>query len=144
MRVGAAVPRGPTACAVPPGTDGPACADHSSKYIFLLLVNVLLLLVGMFCEAGAAMVILAPILAPVAASFDVNLVHFGIIMMSNLAVGMVSPPVGVNLYVVCDSAKVKVEGMMRYLIIHFAVLIVDLLVITYVPTLSLLIPNLLK
>lgn len=73
-----------------------------------------------------------------------NLVHFGIIMMSNLAVGMVSPPVGVNLYVVCDSAKVKVEGMMRYLIIHFAVLIVDLLVITYVPTLSLLIPNLLK
>ena len=116
----------------------------SSKYIFLLLVNVLLLVVGMFCEAGAAMVILAPILAPVAASFDVNLVHFGIIMMSNLAVGMVSPPVGVNLYVVCDSAKVKVEGMMRYLIIHFAVLIVDLLVITYVPTLSLLIPNLLK
>ena len=79
-----------------------------SKYVFLLLVNVLLLLVGMFCEAGAAMVILAPLLAPVAASLGIDLVHFGIIMMANLAVGMVTPPVGVNLYVVWDSAKVKI------------------------------------
>lgn len=114
-----------------------------SKYVFLLLVNLLLLLVGMFCEAGAAMVILAPLLAPVAASLGVDLVHFGIIMMANLAVGMVTPPVGVNLYVVCDSAKVKIEGMMRYLLVFFAVLIIDLLVITFVPQLSLLLPNLL-
>ena len=114
-----------------------------SKYVFLLLVNVLLLLVGMFCEAGAAMVILAPLLAPVAASLGIDLVHFGIIMMANLAVGMVTPPVGVNLYVVCDSAKVKIEGMMRYLLVFFAVLILDLLVITFVPQLSLLLPHLL-
>lgn len=113
-----------------------------SKYVFLLLVNVLLL-VGMFCEAGAAMVILAPLLAPVAASLGIDLVHFGIIMMANLAVGMVTPPVGVNLYVVCDSAKVKIEGMMRYLLVFFAVLILDLLVITFVPQLSLLLPHLL-
>ena len=113
-----------------------------SKYVFLLLVNVLLL-VGMFCEAGSAMVILAPLLAPVAASLGIDLVHFGIIMMANLAVGMVTPPVGVNLYVVCDSAKVKIEGMMRYLLVFFAVLILDLLVITFVPQLSLLLPHLL-
>ena len=87
--------------------------------------------------------ILAPLLAPVAASLGIDLVHFGIIMMANLAVGMVTPPVGVNLYVVCDSAKVKIEGMMRYLLVFFAVLILDLLVITFVPQLSLLLPHLL-
>lgn len=72
----------------------------ASKYIFLLLVNVLLLFIGMFCEAGAAMVILAPLLAPVAQTLGIDLVHFGIIMMANLAIGMMTPPVGVNLYVV--------------------------------------------
>ena len=66
----------------------------ASKYIFLLLVNVLLLFIGMFCEAGAAMVILAPLLAPVAQTLGIDLVHFGIIMMANLAIGMMTPPVG--------------------------------------------------
>lgn len=70
----------------------------ASKYIFLLLVNVLLLFIGMFCEAGAAMVILAPLLAPVAQTLGIDLVHFGIIMMANLAIGMMTPPVGVNLF----------------------------------------------
>lgn len=65
-------------------------------------------------------------------------------MMTNLAIGMMTPPVGVNLYVVCDSANVKIEGMMKYLMRYFAVLIADLLIITYFPPLSLLIPTLLK
>ena len=115
-----------------------------SKYVFLLLINVMLLVVGMFCEAGAAMVILAPLLAPIAQTLGIDLIHFGIIMMTNLAIGMMTPPVGVNLYVVCDSANVKIEGMMKYLMRYFAVLIADLLIITYFPPLSLLIPTLLK
>ena len=110
----------------------------ASKYVFLLLVNVLLLIIGMFCEAGAAMVILAPLLAPVAQTLGIDLVHFGVIMMANLAIGMMTPPVGVNLYVVCDTAKVKIEGMMPYLIKFFLALIAGVLVITYVPQLSLL------
>lgn len=114
----------------------------ANKYVFLLLVNVLLLFIGMFCEAGAAMVILAPLLAPVAQALGINLVHFGIIMMSNLAIGMMTPPVGVNLYVVCDTAKVKIEGMFPYLIKYFLALVVGVLVITYVPQLSLLFVNL--
>ena len=114
----------------------------ANKYVFLLLVNVLLLFIGMFCEAGAAMVILAPLLAPVAQALGINLVHFGIIMMSNLAIGMMTPPVGVNLYVVCDTAKVKIEGMFPYLIKYFVALVVGILVITYVPQLSLLFVNL--
>ena len=110
----------------------------ASKYVFLLLVNVLLLIIGMFCEAGAAMVILAPLLAPVAQTLGIDLVHFGVIMMANLAIGMMTPPVGVNLYVVCDTAKVKIEGMMPYLIKFFLALIAGVLIITYVPQLSLL------
>ena len=114
----------------------------ASKYIFLLLVNVLLLFIGMFCEAGAAMVILAPLLAPVAQTLGIDLVHFGIIMMANLAIGMMTPPVGVNLYVVCDTAKVKIEGMFPYLVRYFAALVAGVLFITYVPQLSLLFVNL--
>ncbi len=113
-----------------------------NKYIFLLLVNILLLLIGMFCEAGAAMVILAPLLAPVAQALGIDLIPFGIIMMSNLAIGMMTPPVGVNLYVVCDTAKVKIEGMFPYLVKYFAALVAGILVITYVPQLSLLLVNL--
>lgn len=114
----------------------------SSKYIFLLLVNVLLLFIGMFCEAGAAMVILAPLLAPVALTLGIDLVHFGVIMMSNLAIGMMTPPVGVNLYVVCDTAKVKIEGMFPYLIKYFFALVAGVLIITYILQLSLLFVNL--
>lgn len=108
-----------------------------NKYVFLLLVNILLLIIGMFCEAGAAMVILAPLLAPVAQTLGIDLIHFGIIMMSNLAIGMMTPPVGVNLYVVCDTAKVKIEGMIPYLIKYFVALFFGILVITYVPQISL-------
>lgn len=114
----------------------------ASKYIFLLLVNVLLMFIGMFCEAGAAMVILAPLLAPVAQTLGIDLVHFGIIMMANLAIGMMTPPVGVNLYVVCDTAKVKIEGMFPYLVKYFLALVAGVLIITYVPQLSLLLVNL--
>lgn len=114
----------------------------ASKYIFLLLVNVLLLFIGMFCEAGAAMVILAPLLAPVAQTLGIDLVHFGIIMMANLAIGMMTPPVGVNLYVVCDTVKVKIEGMFPYLVKYFLALVAGVLIITYVPQLSLLLVNL--
>ena len=114
----------------------------SASTIFLLLVNLLLLFIGMFCEAGAAMVILAPLLAPVAKTLGIDLVHFGIIMMSNLAIGMMTPPVGVNLYVVCDTAKVKIEGMFKYLIRYFLALVAGVLFITYVPQLSLLFVNL--
>ena len=110
----------------------------TSKYIFLIIVNIMLLVIGMFCEAGAAMVILAPLLAPIASQLGINLIHFGIIMMTNLAIGMMTPPVGVNLYVVTDVAKVKIEGMMKYLMVYFAILVVDLLIITYCPPLSLL------
>ena len=108
-----------------------------SAFTFLLMVNVLLFIVGMFMETLAAIIILAPILAPVAIQFGVDPVHFGLIMVVNLATGMVTPPVGVNLFVVCEVAKLRIDQLMRPLLIFLGVLIVDILIVTYIPALSL-------
>ncbi|PWJ17059.1 TRAP transporter large permease [Jannaschia seohaensis] len=104
---------------------------------FLLLVNIFLLIVGMFMETFAAIVILGPILSPIAVSYGIDPVHFGLIMIVNLAVGMVTPPVGVNLFIACGIARISMEQLMRPLSVFLAVLIANLLIITYVPSISL-------
>lgn len=104
--------------------------------VFLLIVNVSLFLIGMFLETLAAIIILAPILAPAAAQFGIDPVHFACIMVVNLAVGMVTPPVGVNLFVACQVADVRMEQLMRPLFLFLSVLILDVMIITYVPALS--------
>lgn len=109
-----------------------------SAFTFLLLVNALLFIVGMFMETLAAIIILAPILGPVAMSFGIDPLHFGIIVVVNLAVGMVTPPVGVNLFIACEIAGLRIDQLIRPLLIFLAVLIVDILVISYVPALSLM------
>ena len=105
--------------------------------LFLLLVNVFLLIVGMFMETFAAIIILGPILAPIAVSYGIDPVHFGLIMIVNLAVGMVTPPVGVNLFIACGIARVTMEQLMRPLAVFLMILIANLMVITYVPGISL-------
>lgn len=104
--------------------------------VFLLIVNVLLLFTGMFVETLAAIIILAPILAPAAVAYGIDPVHFGTVMIVNLAIGMVTPPVGVNLFVVCQVARIRLEQLVRPLLIFLAVLMVDVIVITYVPFLT--------
>jgi len=104
---------------------------------FLLLVNIFLLIVGMFMETFAAIVILGPILSPIAVSYGIDPIHFGLIMIVNLAVGMVTPPVGVNLFIACGIARISMEQLMRPLSVFLAVLIMNLLIITYVPGISL-------
>jgi C4-dicarboxylate transporter DctM subunit len=108
-----------------------------SAFTFLLLVNGLLFVVGMFMETLAAIIILAPILGPVAASFGIDPLHFGMIMVVNLAVGMVTPPVGVNLFVACEVAGIRLDQLIRPLLLFLAVLIMDVLIVSYVPALSL-------
>jgi C4-dicarboxylate transporter DctM subunit len=115
-----------------------------SPIVYLILVNVLLLLVGMFLETGAAIVILAPILTPVAVSFGIDPLHFGIIMIVNLAVGMLTPPVGVNLFVASSIAGLRIEHLLKPLIPFYVVLLVDILLISYIPEISLWLPNILK
>jgi tripartite ATP-independent transporter DctM subunit len=109
----------------------------SDPLVFLLLVNLFLLVVGMFMETFAAIIILAPILAPVAQSFGIDPVHFGLIVIVNLAIGMVTPPVGVNLFVACGIARISMEQLMRPLLVFLGVLLLNLAIISYVPALSL-------
>jgi C4-dicarboxylate transporter DctM subunit len=104
--------------------------------MFLIAVNVLLVLTGMFMETLAAIIILAPILAPAALHYGIDPIHFGTVMIVNLAIGMVTPPIGVNLFVVCQVAKLRLEQLIRPLLIFLCVLVIDVLIITYVPILS--------
>ena len=109
----------------------------SDPLVFLLLVNLFLFVVGMFMETFAAIIILAPVLAPVAIQLGIDPIHFGLIMIVNLAIGMVTPPVGVNLFVACGIARISMEQLIRPLSIHLAALIVCMIIITYVPWISL-------
>nr|WP_208025299.1 TRAP transporter large permease [Achromobacter insolitus] len=108
----------------------------TNPIVFLLLVNVMLFLVGMFIEALAAILIIVPILAPISVAFGIDPIHFGMIVITNLAVGMVTPPVGVNLFVVCEVAQLKMHHLAKYLVIFLAVLVLDVLIISYVPAIS--------
>lgn len=108
-----------------------------SPIVFILIINLLLFLIGMFFDGGAAIIILAPILTPIAVNFGIDPVHFGIIMVANLAVGMITPPLGVNLFVVSQIANIRLEAMFRHLSLFVAVTMLDILIISYVPQLSL-------
>ncbi len=108
----------------------------TNPLVFLLLVNFALFFVGMLMETLAAIIILAPILAPTAIQFGIDPIHFGAIMIVNLAVGMVTPPVGINLFVVCQVANIKLEQIIRPLLMFLGVLIIDILIITYIPALT--------
>jgi len=104
---------------------------------FLLGVNAALFIIGMFIETSAAIIVLAPILAPVAQHFGIDPVHFGLIMVVNLALGMITPPFGVNLFAACTVARISLDQMVKDLIPFVLVILACLLVITYVPSISL-------
>lgn len=104
---------------------------------FLLGVNAALFVIGMFIETSAAIIVLAPILVPVAAHFGIDPVHFGIIMVVNLAMGMITPPFGVNLFAACTVARISLDQIIRHLLPFVLVILGCLMIITYVPGISL-------
>lgn len=108
-----------------------------SPFWFLLGVNAALFLIGMFIETSASIIVLAPILAPVAAHFGIDPVHFGIIMVVNLALGMITPPFGVNLFAACTVARISLDRIIPYLLPFVLVVLGCLMVISYVPWISL-------
>ncbi|WP_029528274.1 TRAP transporter large permease [Polaromonas glacialis] len=108
-----------------------------SPAYFLLGVNAALFLIGMFIETGAAIIVLAPILVPVAIHFGIDPVHFGLVMVVNLALGMITPPFGVNLFAACTVARISLDRMIKDLIPFVLVILACLMVISYVPVLSL-------
>lgn len=116
----------------------------SSVVVFIILVNILLLITGMFIEAAAAILILVPILLPIAINLGIDPVHFGIIMVVNLAIGMITPPVGINLFVASQISNIKLATISRAIIPFVIILFVDVLILSFIPFLSTWIPSLMK
>jgi len=119
-------------------------AATSSAWTVLLLLNIVLLVLGCFMETLAIMIILVPILLPVLQGYGIDLTHFGIVLLVNLVIGQITPPVGVLLFVSSSVSKVRLGLLVREIGSYVAVLVVVLAVLTYVPALSLWLPQLLK
>lgn len=112
-----------------------------SKIVFLILVNVVLLLIGMFMDGGAPLVILAPLLAPIAVDFGIDKVAFGILMVFNLTVGNMTPPFGIVLYQVRGLINCEFGKLVKECIPFIIIMLIVLLVITFIPQAVMLIPN---
>jgi len=115
----------------------------TNKFVLLLIINALLLFVGTWLDLSPAVIIFTPILLPIATSLGIDPVHFGVIMVVNLAIGLFTPPVGVCLFVSCGIAKCSISYVVKAFIPFLIVMIGVLLLITYVPALVMTIPNLL-
>ncbi|MGQ7246059.1 TRAP transporter large permease [Halomonas sp. V046] len=108
-----------------------------SPVTFLLAVNVMLLIIGMFVETSAAILVLAPIFTPIAVQYGIDPVHFGLIVVVNLALGMFTPPLGVNLFAACAVAKLSIDQLIPWLARFVLVVLACLIAITYLPWISL-------
>ena len=113
-----------------------------NKFVILLIMNVFLLVMGMFLDLTPAVLIFTPIFLPIVKSIGMSPVHFGIMFIMNLGIGSVTPPVGSCLFVGCGVGNVKIEGVTKYIIPMFVAMVVALLLITYIPFISLGIPYL--
>ncbi|MFD2831266.1 TRAP transporter large permease [Corticicoccus populi] len=126
-----------------PGSIASAMTSFTENPVFILLIVILfLLIVGMFIDTISALIVLTPILLPVVTSVGIDPVHFGVIMVSTLAIGFVTPPLGVNLFVASSVGKVKFEKIVVAVVPFIIVMIIAVLVIAFVPQLSLWLPGL--
>jgi len=114
-----------------------------SPVVFLMLLNVLLLIVGTLINASAAVVILVPILLPVALSYGIDPVFLGVLMIVNLAIGCITPPVGLDLFVVSGITGIPIEKISKAVLPYIVVLVIDLIILTYFPQIILFVPHLL-
>ena len=117
-------------------------AISDSKIVILLLINVILLVVGTFMDMTPAVLIFTPIFLPICEALGMNMIHFGIMMIFNLCIGTITPPVGTTLFVGVKVGGVKIETVIRQLLVYFAAIFVVLLLVTYIPQLSLWLPSL--
>jgi len=113
----------------------------ANPLVVLLIVNIALLLLGCLMEAGVLLILLTPLLVPIMTALQVDLVHFGVVMVLNLMIGVATPPVGMCLFVVSQAAGIKLEALMREVVPQIIPLIVVLLLITYLPELVLAVPR---
>ncbi len=114
----------------------------NNRYVILLMINIILLVVGTFMDMTPACLIFTPIFLPVCQELGMNTVHFGIMMIFNLCIGTITPPVGTTLFVGVKVGGVKIETVIRQLLIYFAAIFAVLLLVTYIPQISLWLPSL--
>ena len=114
----------------------------NNRYVILLIMNVFLLIMGCFLDLTPAVLIFTPIFLPIATSIGMSPVHFGLMLITNLGIGSVTPPVGSCLFVGCGVAKVKIEGVTKYIIPLFFGMVVALFLITYIPAIPMIVPYL--
>jgi len=121
-----------------------AITHYASNWIiFVLFVNIVFLILGMVMDALPAIIVLMPIIVPVAISLGMNPLHLGILVEANVGLGMITPPVGICLYVACGISKVPLEKSIRTLMPFMLVLLITLLIISYIPQITLFLPKLL-
>ena len=109
--------------------------------MFLVIVNVILLIGGQFMEPSGLLVIVAPLVFPIAMELGIDPIHLGIIMVVNMEIGMITPPVGLNLFVTSGVANMPMMSVVRAALPFLAVLFVFLILITYIPWISTVLPN---
>ena len=127
---------------IPAAVSSALLAISSSKIVILLMINIILLIVGTFMDMTPACLIFTPIFLPVCTALGMNVIHFGIMMIFNLCIGTITPPVGTTLFVGVKVGQVKIETVFRQLLIYFFAIFVVLMLVTYVPQLSLWLPSL--
>jgi len=113
-----------------------------NKWFFLFVLNILLFFVGMVIDLTPALFLLVPILMPISNAYGINPIHFGVIIVTNLCIGLITPPVGTVLYVTTSISKIKLETLVTELIPMYVVLFIVLMLITYVPMFVLWLPSL--
>lgn len=116
----------------------------SNPVIFMLAVVLILLVAGCFIDAVPALLIFAPILIPAARAYDINLIHFGVIMVVTLCIGLATPPVGLNLFVASSVGKVPVHKIIPHLPIPLLAILVGTLIVVFVPGISTVLPSMMK
>jgi tripartite ATP-independent transporter DctM subunit len=114
-----------------------------NRYVLLLIINLLLLLVGCFMDTTPALIVLVPILLPMITAFGIDRVHFGVVMVLNLMIGLLTPPVGLCTFIVSDIAKRPFECVVKATLPFMAILIAVLMLVTYFPDITLFLPRLL-
>jgi tripartite ATP-independent transporter DctM subunit len=116
----------------------------TSPAMFLFIINVFLILVGMFLDGNAAIVVLTPLIMPTVHSLGIDPVHFGIMMIFNLSIGAITPPFGTTMFLTCNLAKVKLDEYMKEIWPFYFALLVTLAITTYYPPLSLILADMVK
>ena len=113
----------------------------SNQYIILLIMNVILLIAGTFMDVTPAIMIFTPLFLPVVQTFGMNPIHFGLILVYNLCIGNITPPVGNTLFVAIKVGKTSLAKVMPYMLMYYAAILIGLLMVTYIPALSMALPQ---